>query len=122
MASALTEKAANFTIRDVPTLQVLLDIVRPTGHVWLQPEEADVQRQSEELESHSFELVMKKLTYDANLWRVHKSKMESPSPSCSEHSQHEMYSPSHPRVPQPHISRVKSASCRCCVVQQPVPL
>ncbi len=76
MASAWMEKSSNFTVRDIPTLRRLLDSRGNSRNGTLALEEQTVQWQSQELEASTFDLTMRKLEYDCNVWRVYKGKVE----------------------------------------------
>ena len=78
LSSSLQEKGnAAFTVRDIPTLRVLLDQAAQRSHPSpLLAVDADmVQNQAQALEASTFTLTMKKIEYDCNVWRIYKTNV-----------------------------------------------
>ena len=75
LMSAIADKSPEFSVRDVTILRSLLDS-KNASNTSLASEEAAVSRQSQELESATFELTMKKIHRDVEAWEVYKQKME----------------------------------------------
>lgn len=76
LASTLQEKSSNFTLRDIPSLRLLLDQKASQHNPVLAGEENLVVNKGQDLEASTFDLVMKKIEYDCNVWRVYKKNVE----------------------------------------------
>ena len=76
LPSALLETHDNFVIRQLPTLQDLLDNRANNSHggTTIRIEESAARRQSDELQESEFKLVTARLEHGVKAWRVHEAK------------------------------------------------
>ena len=79
IASALATRAEDFGPHDVTQLRQLMEGHKGPQHMAVMHAMSDLDSYKTELQEKEFELVLKQLCYDAEVWRVHTQK-------CSDYS------------------------------------
>ena len=66
----------NLTIRDLPSLRMLLDQKTQQHNPVLEGDARLVRIKGEDLEESTFNLLLKQIEYDCNTWKVYKQNVE----------------------------------------------